>query len=258
VEKNINDERVVYGRRTVQEYLRGSDPGDLKKLILCRTNQKNINEELSFLAGKKGLHAEFLDTDAFNSHARKYQFTQGVLLYVKKRTLTEDHVTDYLMKAQKRDLVVMLDHIEDVMNFGSILRTCGFYGVRLVVTPRDRAAEITPAVEKVASGALALVPVAEVTNLTNTLREFKKKDYWVAGTALGDKSQELRDFDFPDRTLLVIGNEHKGMSRLVMENCDFLLKITGGGKIQSLNAGVSAAVFIDRFYCAEKRKGRET
>ncbi|MBQ1566293.1 MAG: 23S rRNA (guanosine(2251)-2'-O)-methyltransferase RlmB [Erysipelotrichaceae bacterium] len=147
------------------------------------------------------------------------------------------------MTKENNGLIVMLDGIQDVHNLGAIIRTCECAGVDGVIYKSHNAVKVNDTVAKVASGALEYMKVAEVTNLVNTIKDLKKKGYWIVGSA-GDAKQFYTDLKYDMNTVLVIGAEGKGMSRLVKEECDFIVKLPMYGKVTSLNASVAAGILI--------------
>ena len=147
------------------------------------------------------------------------------------------------MTKENNGLIVMLDGIQDVHNLGAIIRTCECAGVDGVIYKSHNAVKVNDTVAKVASGALEYMKVAEVTNLVNTIKDLKKKGYWIVGSA-GDAKQFYTDMKYDMNTVLVIGAEGKGMSRLVKEECDFIVKLPMYGKVTSLNASVAAGILI--------------
>ena len=147
------------------------------------------------------------------------------------------------MIREKNGLIVMLDGIQDVHNLGAIIRTCECAGVDGVIYKSHNAVKVNDTVAKVASGALEYMKVAEVTNLVNTIKELKKKGYWIVGSA-GDAKQFYTDLKYDMNTVLVIGAEGKGMSRLVKEECDFIVKLPMYGKVTILNASVAAGILV--------------
>ena len=246
-------EKTVVGRRTVEEYLRNAPAANLVCLYLSRANQPGINSSLEKIARDKGVDVRLLDDPEFQSRAAAWPRSQGVFLQVRKPAAAsgdalEDHIASLANANVKRDCVLVLDHLEDPANLGSVLRTSAFYGVKIVVIPKDRSAAVTPAVEKISSGALSRIRVVEAVNLVRVMEQLKEKGYWVVGSSLSEKSRPLAGFNWPEKTVLVTGNEHKGLSRLVEERCDFLVKIAGKGGLQSLNAAVATAVILDRFF----------
>ena len=164
---------------------------------------------------------------------------QGYLAEVKefKMSSVEDMLKD------KNGLIVMLDGLEDVHNLGAIIRTCDCAGVDGVIYKSHNSVKVNDTVAKVACGALEYVKVAEVTNLTDTLKKLKDKGYWVVGSD-GNCDQLYTDIKYDMNTVLVIGSEGKGMSRLVKEQCDYIVKLPMVGHITSLNASVAAGILI--------------
>ena len=140
------------------------------------------------------------------------------------------------------NLVVILDHIEDPHNFGAIIRTCEAAGVSGIIIPKDRSCEVNSTVMKVSVGTLDKLPIAQVTNLTQTINYLKKKGYWLVGTDMN--GTDYSKIDYKGKMAIVIGNEGKGMSRLVTENCDFIASIPMNGEVNSLNASVAAGIVI--------------
>lgn len=147
------------------------------------------------------------------------------------------------MTKENNGLIVMLDGIQDVHNLGAIIRTCECAGADGVIYKSHNAVKVNDTVAKVASGALEYMKVAEVTNLVNTIKDLKKKGYWIVGSA-GDAKQFYTDMKYDMNIVLVIGAEGKGMSRLVKEECDFIVKLPMYGKVTSLNASVAAGILI--------------
>ena len=164
---------------------------------------------------------------------------QGYVAEVKEFVMVK---VDDMVK-DRNGLIVMLDGIQDVHNLGAIIRTCECAGVDGVIYKSHNSVKVNDTVAKVASGALEYMKVAEVNNLVNTIRDLKKKGYWIVGSA-GEAKQYYTDLKYDMNTVLVIGSEGKGMSRLVREECDFIVKLPMYGKVTSLNASVAAGILI--------------
>lgn len=164
---------------------------------------------------------------------------QGYLAEVKdfKMSSVEDMLKD------SNGLIVILDGLEDVHNLGAIIRTCECAGVDGVIYKSHNSVKVNDTVAKVACGALEYVKVAEVTNLVNTIKMLKDKGYWVVGTD-GSANQLYTELKYDFNTVLVIGSEGKGMSRLVKEECDYMIKLPMVGHVTSLNASVAAGILI--------------
>lgn len=164
---------------------------------------------------------------------------QGVLARIRGHQTVD--LTE-LLKGQP-SLLVALDSISDPHNLGAIIRSAAAAGAVGILIPKDRAAQITGTVVKVAAGALAHIKICRVTNLSDSLRTLKDSGYWIFGAA-GEGQQTIYEADFSGPTCLVIGSEGKGIRKLVRKQCDFLVKIPMGKKINSLNASVAAGIIL--------------
>jgi len=165
--------------------------------------------------------------------------------------LVEDYkylsLQDALNIKKENKLLIMLDSIEDPHNLGAILRSADAFNVDGIIIPKNRSVKLNSTVAKVSTGAIEHVDVIEVTNLTQTIKTLKNSGFWVVGTA-ADTTQTIHDIDIDTNLCVVIGNEGKGISRLVKENCDYVVKIPMSGHLNSLNASVSAALVIYEIY----------
>ena len=141
-------------------------------------------------------------------------------------------------------LVVVLDHLEDPQNVGSILRTACAVGATGVVIPEDRACGITPAAVRASAGGAEHLKAAHVVNLPRAMADLKEAGLWFTGLDWGKDARPYTKIDFKGRVALVIGAEGAGLSRLVRENCDFIGELPMPGGFESLNAGVAAAVAL--------------
>ena len=169
----------------------------------------------------------------------KSQNHQGYLAEVKEFKMS---TVDEMIK-DKNGLIVILDGLEDVHNLGAIIRTSECAGVDGVIYKSHNSVKVNDTVAKVACGALEYVKVAEVTNLVNTIKHLKDKGYWVVGKD-GYADQMYTDIKYDMNTVLIIGSEGKGMSRLVKEECDYMVKLPMKGHVTSLNASVAAGIMI--------------
>ena len=149
-----------------------------------------------------------------------------------------------IKKGPEPAIVLILDHIQDPQNLGSILRTAEAVGVRAVMIPADRAATVTPAAVRASAGAAEHMHVAEVTNLVRTMQVLKDEGIWISGLESTPEAKIYTESDLKGPMGLVVGSEGEGLGRLVRENCDFLIRIPLYGKITSLNAGAACAVAL--------------
>ena len=172
---------------------------------------------------------------------------QGVVLAVASFKYAElDDIFKLAENRGEEPFVLILDGIEDPHNLGSILRTADAAGVHGVIIPKRRAVGLTSTVAKTSAGAIERVPVVQVGNIVNTLKELKDRGLWIFGTDM--KGTDYRRWDASGAVGLVIGNEGHGMARLTKENVDETLTIPMVGDIQSLNASVAAGLLIYQGY----------
>ena len=138
----------------------------------------------------------------------------------------------------------MLDEVEDPHNLGAIIRTAECAGVHGVIVPKRRSASLSYTVGKASAGAVEYMRVARVTNIASLLDELKERGIWVYGADMD--GTDYRKCDFSGACAIVIGNEGKGISRLVREKCDVIVSLPMKGKINSLNASVAAGILMYR------------
>jgi len=141
-------------------------------------------------------------------------------------------------------LYLALDHLQDVQNLGTLLRTAEAMAVTAVFLPDRRAASITPAVVNASAGAVEHLPIAEVGNLVQALERLKTAGIWVVGLDASLAAVPLPKADLTGRIVLVVGAEGPGLARLVRERCDWLLSIPMYGKIDSLNAAIAGSIAL--------------
>ncbi|WP_226038411.1 23S rRNA (guanosine(2251)-2'-O)-methyltransferase RlmB [Aquibacillus saliphilus] len=142
---------------------------------------------------------------------------------------------------------MILDEIEDPHNLGSIMRTADATGAHGIIIPKRRSVGLTATVGKTSAGAIEYIPVARVTNIVNVIEELKERNVWVVGTE-AEGSEDYRQLDGSIPIALVIGNEGKGMSRLVKEKCDWTVRLAMQGRVTSLNASVAASLLMYEVY----------
>lgn len=164
---------------------------------------------------------------------------QGYLAEVKdfKLSNVEDLIKD------NNGLIVVLDGLKDVHNLGAIIRTCECAGVDGIIYKTHNAVKVNDTVAKVASGALEHMKICEVNNITNTLKKLKDHGYWIVGSDASGESY-YNELNYDMNTVLIIGSEGEGMSRLVKEECDYIVKLPMFGHVNSLNASVAAGILI--------------
>lgn len=231
---------VIVGRNAVVEAMRAGVPAN--RLVVQTT--ADLDERLAeslHLAGRRGIEVVERPRPDLDELSRG-EVHQGVVLEVPAFAYAD--LDTVLSSAGPAPLVVLLDSITDPHNVGAIARSAAAFGADALVLPTRRSARVNAATWRTSSGALARLPVAQVTNLTRTIDDLKESGFFVYGLA-ADADRDLtaltpRDADGP--VALVIGSEGEGLGRLVGEHCDELLGIHMAPGNESLNASVAAAI----------------
>ncbi|MED5019928.1 23S rRNA (guanosine(2251)-2'-O)-methyltransferase RlmB [Paenibacillus chibensis] len=236
------EEEIIGGKHSVIEALKSGRT--INKIWIAEGAQKHLTQPIIIEAKKLGIIIQQVDKRKLDQLAPGVQH-QGVVAQAAPYAYAE--VEDILLAAENKGeppFILLLDEIEDPHNLGSILRTADCTGVHGVIVPKRRSAQVTATVSKTSAGAAEYVPVARVTNLGQTIDSLKEKGIWVVGTDVSAAQgiYETNVFDGP--VAIVIGNEGKGMGRLIREKCDVLIKLPMNGQINSLNASVAAGVVM--------------
>lgn len=236
-EKDYED--VVAGRNAVLELLKSEK--DINKIFVERGEKHgSINEIIAKAKDARVVLVE-CDKSKLDEMAENHQ---GVVAVVPPFNYSE--VEDILALAKEKGedpFVLILDGIEDPHNLGSIIRTAETAGCHGVIIPKRRTAQVNSTVSKVSAGATAYVKVARVNNINDTIRKLKDAGLWVIGTD-GSANTMYYNQDLKGPLAIIIGSEGFGMSKLVKDNADILVKIPMKGQITSLNASVSAGIVI--------------
>jgi 23S rRNA (guanosine2251-2'-O)-methyltransferase len=234
-------EEIIYGMNPVSEALRGTRRAF--ELFIAGTGADKRLEKLLALAREKGVPVRNRDK-ADISRLCGTDHHQGVALRVEGFSYAElDDIIARCRETEDKGLVLVLDGVQDPHNLGAIIRSAACAGAHGVIIPKDRAARITPTVEKSSAGAVETVAVAQVVNIAQTLEELKKDGYWIFGAA-DDAPAALFAQDFTGPVALVIGSEGEGIRPLVRKKCDALFSIPMRGGVSSLNASVAAGVAL--------------
>ncbi|MGI9952479.1 23S rRNA (guanosine(2251)-2'-O)-methyltransferase RlmB [Moorellaceae bacterium AZ2] len=234
-------EEILAGRQAVREALKAGRP--LNKILVAHGAEGRVVAEILSLAREQGVPLQKVDRRALTRVAGDIPH-QGVVALAAAKGYV--HVEDLLEASQLRHeppFLLMLDGVEDPQNLGAILRLADTCGVHGVIIPRRRSAGLSPAVARVAAGAMEYVPVARVANLSATLQTLKERGIWAIG-AEGDGEILAFAADFTLPLVLVLGGEGKGMSSLVRRRCDLVVRLPMRGRINSLNVAAAAAALL--------------
>lgn len=228
----------IYGKNTVMEAMKNRK--QIEQIYLSTSNKEMFSEFQKYCQGKK-IPLEVMPLNKMNQLFEGNH--QGVVAKI------EDYKYKDLSKLlkekenQENVALIILDGLEDPHNLGAILRTADATKMDGIIIPKNHSVGLNGTVAKVSTGAIEYVPVAQVTNLVQTIGELKKKGYWVIGLDM-DGSIDYKKQDYSGKIAVVIGSEGKGISRLVKENCDFFVHIPMVGHVNSLNASVSASIIF--------------
>lgn len=237
--EKLYNENQVEGRNPIIEVLKSGREID-KIFVASGSNQGSVKKIVA-MAKEKGIVVQFVNRKKLDLMTTTDNH-QGVIALVSAHKYKS--LNDILELAQKRDeppFVIILDEIEDPHNLGAIMRTAECAGVHGIIIPKRRSVGLTSVVAKTSAGAIEYIPVARVTNISATIEELKEKGLWIYGADMsGD--EYYYEKDLKGAIGIVIGNEGKGISRIVKEKCDFLVKIPMKGKVSSLNASVAASI----------------
>lgn len=234
---------IIYGKNPVKEAI-SQTLSKIEEILISQELEKERISDIIRLAREKNVKVSFLPRDAI-SRITGTSSHQGIAARISEFEYNNvDNILTNAKKKGERLLIVILDHIEDPQNLGAIIRTVNVLGAHGVIIPKDRAASVTPAVVKASAGAVSFVPIARVVNLVITIRDLKKKGVWIVGAdPSATKSVFVEELGALDLAL-VVGSEGKGLTRLVREECDFLVSIPNLGEVSCLNASVAAGIMI--------------
>ena len=242
--KDVTETRFddqIEGRNAVLELLESGR--DINKIYVSEGEKHGSINKIIALAKANKVIINEISKAKLNQMAQTDN-NQGVIAIVPPFNYCE--VDDILEKAKNKNekpFILILDGIEDPHNLGSIIRTAETAGVHGIIIPKRRAVGVNSTVAKVSAGAVEYMKIARVNNINDTLNYLKENDVWICGTDMNTE-KFYYDEDFTGGIGIVIGSEGFGISRLVKDNCDFLVKIPMKGKITSLNASVSAGIIM--------------
>ena len=237
--EEYNDQ--VEGRNAVLELIESGR--DINKILVANGEKHGSIHKILAIAKERKIIVTEIEKNKLNQIAQTPN-NQGVIAIVPPYDYCEvEDILDEATRKNEKPFILILDGIEDPHNLGSIIRTAETAGVHGIIIPKRRAASVNSTVSKVSAGAVEYMKIARVNNINETIRYLKEQDVWICGTDMDtDTIYTKQDYKMP--IAIVIGSEGFGMSRLVKENCDFLVKIPMKGRITSLNASVSAGIIM--------------
>lgn len=241
---------LIPGFHAVQEILDHASHRIEEIWISERKKSPRVREILR-MAREKNIPVFFKKNDELSRHLPEMSH-QGIAARTSPFTYVD---LEHLQKACSHNsaLILALDHITDEGNLGAIIRTAAFFSVDGMILPKDRSAGMSPAVLKRSSGAFIHLPVARVVNLGNALSVLKSRGLWIIGTCV-ERGTSIYTFDWDRPVVLVLGNEHKGISPSIRKLCDQLVAIPVSGHGESLNVAVAGGVILSEIVRQRKRR----
>lgn len=228
--------QLIFGKKAILDAINNKT---LLKATISNKDKIFFNKVKSYLRDVKICNDKsYFDKIANGSN---HQFAIGCVDEIK----TEDINSFFQGVAnQTSSIILMLDSIEDPQNFGAIIRSAESIGVDAIIYKKDNQCQITPAVIKASAGAISNIRMLKVTNLTNTINKLKEYGFWIYASCLDNKAHKLNEIKFSKKNVIIVGNENKGISPLVLKNSDFKVYIELEGKTQSLNVSAATAILL--------------
>ena len=218
---------IVYGKNVFNE----TDPKSIRRVKLSPTfKDQEIMKKI------KENHIKYIVSDQRDLD-RIALHNQGIVIEI-----NDYEYKDLSSISKDEKIVLLLDHLEDPHNFGAIIRTCEARGIKSVIIPKDRSVAVNDTVMKTSAGALNRVNIIMVPNLVNAINKLKDDGFFIYASAMDGR--DYKKVFYTDRVVLIIGNEGKGVSKIVRDNSDEIISIPMIGSINSLNASVAAGILM--------------
>ena len=231
---------LIVGRKPVLEAINSGD--ELEQIYILYGQKGNIIDAIRVAAIKRGIKINLIPLEKFRILIQNTN-AQGIAAI---KPAYKFHSLDDIIsvsKSSSNPLILILDSIQDTHNVGALLRTAECSGVNGIIVTKHNSAPINATVVKTSAGATEHVRIAQVNNLANTIKVLKDSGFWIVGSSLDD-AKLYTEVDFTIPIALIVGNEEKGIRKLIADKCDFLVKIPMAGKLQSLNVSVATGILL--------------
>ena len=234
------DECLVYGRNSVRELLKSERAVD--KIYIVKDVREGSISYIAEMAIEKKIPIVEVEKSKLDRMCAGANHQSVAAMAAAKEYSSIEDIIEKARSLGQKPLVVILDGVEDPHNLGAIIRTAECCGVHGIIIPKHRSATLNSVVSKTSAGALEYMLVAKETNISMAIEKLKKAGFWIFGAEAGGENYHDVDFDVP--CAIVLGSEGSGISRLVKENCDYIVSIPLYGNINSFNVSAAAAIII--------------
>lgn len=240
----------IFGRKPVIEALRHGT--NISKIYFQFGIHGNEIAQIKTLAKQKSILIAEIDKIKI-SQIVSGENSQGVVAQISEKSFS---TIDEILSSAKNEnpFVLIFDEIMDPHNLGALIRSGVSFGAHGGILPKHNSAQISPATVKSSAGATELFKIANVTNIANEIEYLKKKNLWIVGTDKNSANKNYFEIDYTIPIALVIGNEEKGIRKLVKEKCDFLVNIPMIENFDSLNASVAGGILMSEIFRQRLKK----
>lgn len=240
----------IEGRNPIIEALRSDR--EIDKIMISNSSKEGSIKKIIGMAKEKNIVIQYVDKHKLDEISTSHAH-QGVIAMVSEYKYHDlDDLIQIARDKNEDPFFIILDEITDPHNLGTIIRTADAVGAHGVIIPKRRSVHITSIVAKASAGAVEYVPVCKVTNIVNTIKQLKKEGLWIAAADMDGEVFYEQNLTGP--LALVIGSEGFGVSRLVKENCDFIVKMPMIGNVSSLNASVAGGILLYEIFRQRMKK----
>lgn len=247
-------QEYIVGRNPVLEVLKAEK--EIDKIYVSKGELKGSIKKIISIAKDKNIVIQYVDKKKLDQIAPGVNHQGVAALVTPYDYYSIDDILNKAKESKELPFIIILDGIEDPHNLGAIIRTAECAGVHGIIIPKRRAAHVTETVYKSSAGAVEHMLIAKVSNIPSTIDRLKDDGLWIYGADANGENYYF-DTELKGPVALVIGSEGKGISKLVKEKCDFLVKIPMYGKISSLNASNAASILIYEVVRQNYGKGKE-
>lgn len=237
----------IYGKIPVKNALVGH-----RKVLNVYLSDSHPDQEILNLAKKNSIKVKLVSSQQLNNLSNNNNH-QGAIAELSPFEYTPLENLLKLVKEKEDSTIVLLDGLEDPVNFGSIIRSSCAFGVDGIIIGKNRQVQVTGTVSKIATGGEEEIPIVQVVNLSQCIETLKKEGYWIVSAA-GEGNDVYDKINYSGKIVLVIGSEGFGVSRLVREHSDFIASIPLPGHVKALNASIACAVFLSQINSYRRNK----